>query len=152
MRRWDAERGFSLIEVMVVMMILAVLVTISLAAYGRFEQRAEDGHAQSSLRHAMLAQQAIFADTDAFSDVPADFTNFEPEVFVNTSSASDFGVYVEKASDKVVCLQEDGGGGKVLAVWLSATSAPEYGRFTDQATADLFTCPLASPSWSTQGW
>ncbi len=146
------ERGFTLIEVMVVVFILAVLVAMSVAAYGRFQDRAENADAQAALRSTMLAEQAIYADTDAYSDVPADFTAFEPEVFVNVTAASSFGVYVAKATDDQVCLQEDGGGGRILAVWLSATAPPEYGEFTDQATASLFTCPAASPGWSTQGW
>ncbi len=150
MRKQD--RGFSLIELMVVLMILAVLVAIALVAFARFEQRAQDGHAQTSLRHTMLAEQAIFTDADAYSDDPVDFDDFEPAVFVNLTSASDFGVFVDKYDDDVVCLQEKGGGGAVLAVWMNSQATPQYGRFPDQGTADLFVCDDTSPGWSTQGW
>lgn len=148
----EQDRGFTLIELMVVSLILAILVAIALVAYARFEQRAQDGAAQAALRHAMLAEQAIFADDDAYSDVVADFSDFEPAVYVNLTSASDFGVYVDKFSDDVVCLHDKGGGGAVLAVWLHSQQTPQYGRFSDQATADLFVCDDTSPSWSTQGW
>ncbi len=150
MRKQDS--GFSLIELMVVMLIIAILVSIGLVAYARFEQRAQDGSAQAALRHAMLAEQALFADDNAYSDDPADFDAFEPAVFINLTSASDFGVFVEKFSDDIVCLQEDGGGGGVLAVWLNSQETPQYGRFSDQATADLFVCDDTAPGWSTEGW
>ncbi len=150
MRRQD--RGFSLIELMVVMMILAILVAIALVAYARFEQRAQDADAQTALRHAMLAEQALFTDNNAYSDNPVDFDAFEPAVFVNLTSASDFGVFVDKYDDDVVCLHEKGGGGAILAVWLHSQQTPQYGRFPNQATADLFVCDDSDPGWSTQGW
>ncbi len=150
MRKQD--RGFSLIELMVVMLILAVLVAIALVAFARFEQRAQDGAAQTALRHAMLAQQALFTDGNAYSDDPADFDDFEPSVFINLTSASDFGVYVDKFSDDVVCIHEKGGGGAILAVWMHSGQTPQYGRFTNQGTADLFVCENSDPGWSTQGW
>ncbi len=147
-----ADRGFSLIELMVVMMILAILISLSLVAFGRFQTRGEDAKAQSSLRNGLIAEQAIYTDTGAYSDTPADFTDFEPEVTVNTTSASDPGVYVDKFSDMVVCIHELAGDGKVFAVWLHGFQAPQYGTFADQTTASAFVCNNTPPGWSTQGW
>ncbi len=146
------DRGFSLIELMVVVMILAVLVAIAMVAYARFEQRAQDGDAQVALRHAMVAEHALFNDNNEFSGDPADFSAFEPAVYVNLTSASDFGVFVDKFDDDVVCLLEKGGGGGILAVWMHSEQTPQYGRFPNQATADLFVCDGVAPGWSTQGW
>ncbi len=146
------DRGFSLIELMVVMMILAVLVALALVAYGRFEHRAQDADAQTALRHTMLAEQALFTDDDAYSDDPVAFEDFEPAVFINLTSASDFGVYVDKFSDDVVCLHEKGGGGAILAVWLDSQQAPQFGRFASQADADAFVCNAGAPGWPTEGW
>src|SRR5437868_905299 len=54
-RRRDAEEGFTLIELMVVVLIIAILIAIAIPTFLGARTRAQDRAAQSSLRNALTA-------------------------------------------------------------------------------------------------
>ena len=66
--RRDEERegGFTLIELMVVVMIIAILVGIAIPAFLGARKRAQDTAAKSNLRNALGTAQTIFTDTQAY--------------------------------------------------------------------------------------
>jgi type IV pilus assembly protein PilA len=63
----DEEDGFTLIELMVVVMILAILIVMGLPTFlgvrGRFQDRA----AQTDLRNAVLSARILYTDNATFS-------------------------------------------------------------------------------------
>ncbi len=66
-RRHDSEEGFTLIELMVVVLIIAILLAIAIPTFLGARKRAQDRAAQSSLRNALTAAKTIYTDNSSYS-------------------------------------------------------------------------------------
>lgn len=142
--RLDKEEGFTLIELMVVVLIIAVLVAIAIPSFLGFRNRAQDRSAQADIRNTLLGEKAFWTDNGAFTTTEADLKAFEPTLIVNTSDAADPGVFVAMsvaANDDAVCLVQESASGNQFAVFedSSATGGTFYG-----ASAGTITCPIAA--------
>jgi type IV pilus assembly protein PilA len=65
----DKQGGFTLIELMVVVMIIAILVGIAIPAFLGARKRAQDTAVKSNLRNALSTAQTIFTDNQAYLPV-----------------------------------------------------------------------------------
>src|SRR5579859_1676565 len=70
-RKRDSEEGFTLIELMVVVLIIAILIAIAIPQFLGARTRAQDRAAQSSLRNALTAAKTSFTDTSDYSGATA---------------------------------------------------------------------------------
>ncbi|MCP3974867.1 MAG: prepilin-type N-terminal cleavage/methylation domain-containing protein [bacterium] len=140
--RLSKEEGFTLIELMVVVLIIAVLVAIAIPSFLGFRNRAQDRSAQADLRNTLLAEKAVWVDTGAYTEVEATLKAFEPTLITNTSGAADAGVFtdVPAVSDDAVCLAQISQSGSFFAIFddASATGGSFYG-----AGSAAITCPTA---------
>jgi len=141
--RLDKEEGFTLIELMVVVLIIAVLVAIAIPSFLGFRNRAQDRSAQADLRNTLLGEKAVWTDNGAYTEVEADLKAFEPTLIVNTSAATDTGVFVDMSvasNDDAVCLVQVSQSGNYFAIFedSSATGGTFYG-----AGSAAITCPSA---------
>jgi type IV pilus assembly protein PilA len=74
------ERGFTLIELMTVILIVAVLILLALPTFLGTRQRAWDRATQADVRNAFAAERAYYTDTLTYTTVPAEMTAIEAAI------------------------------------------------------------------------
>jgi type IV pilus assembly protein PilA len=94
------ERGFTLIELMVVVMMIGVLLAIAIPTFLSARNRSSDRLAQTSLRVALTNARALYSDGSSFLPAdPAGLSAIEGSiVFLDATSASDDGKAVSVVS------------------------------------------------------
>jgi type IV pilus assembly protein PilA len=157
-KRRDEEGGFTLIELMVVVLIIAILLAIAIPTFLGARQRAQDRAAQSNLRNAFTAEKVYYTDNQAYTEDVSALSDLEKSItWVNTGTpaAGSREVLVEVQSsasgtDDIVCLTAKSASGKtfVLADIASGSNAGTY-YGTDPSS---FTCDEGSVSGLESSW
>ena len=65
------EGGFTLVELMVVVLVIGVLLAIAIPTFMGARKRSQNSAAQSSLRTGLVAAQVVYTDNESFSDAKA---------------------------------------------------------------------------------
>ena len=74
------EEGFTLIELMVVVLIIAILLAIAIPTFLGARERAQDRAAQSNLRNALTAEKVIYTDNQAYTTSNTVLEDVEPSL------------------------------------------------------------------------
>src|SRR5256885_6119454 len=75
--RREQEEGFTLIELMVVVLIIAILIAIAIPTFLGARQRAQDRAAESNLRNGLTAEKTVFTDNQAYDATAATMKGIE---------------------------------------------------------------------------
>jgi type IV pilus assembly protein PilA len=88
----STDDGFTLIELMVVVLIIAILLAIAIPTFLGAQNKAKDRSAQSSLRNALTAAKTIYSDT-------ADYTDADSTVLADVEPSLTFVVAATDSAD-----------------------------------------------------
>jgi type IV pilus assembly protein PilA len=131
------DEGFTLIELMVVVLIIAILLAIAIPTFLGARSRAQDRAAQSNLRNALTAAKTAYTDTQSYAAAatPASLAAIEPSLSFQSASTN-----VTAGSNQVsVSNAGDTNQQTVLLAALSATGTCWY--LMDIAQTPSFTLP-----------
>jgi type IV pilus assembly protein PilA len=153
------EHGFTLVELMIVVLIIAVLVAVAIPTFLGQRKEAEDSAAKSNLRNALATEKAYYAGgANVFTDDLDVLNSIEPSLF-NVTGASpavntfDPIVVTTDATGATVCLVAVTPRGEYMAIWQNDQSGTQFGRHT---TNPFASCDASGPPavgvWSASGW
>src|SRR6201987_4636944 len=107
------EKGFTLIELMVVVLIIAILIAIAIPTFLGARSRAQDKQAQSNLRNALTAEKTYYTDNQAYTPTVGNLTPIESSLAFTSTDASARGVKpqstfaVNSSADQAMCMESD---------------------------------------------
>ena len=146
------DRGFTLLEVMVVVLVIGILLAVGIPTYLGARDRAQDKSAQSSLRVAQTTALVVFTDDGDFAD--ADTTamaDAEPSFTWSGSTTASTG-------DQVISISANGAGtewgaaalsdsGTCFYVRVSSSGPTQYGSSDSAACTGAQALTVTDAAW-----
>jgi prepilin-type N-terminal cleavage/methylation domain-containing protein len=68
------EKGFTLIELMIVIAIIGILAAIAIPQFSAYRMRSYNSAAQADIRNAATAQEAYFVDNSTYTNAVTNLT------------------------------------------------------------------------------
>jgi type IV pilus assembly protein PilA len=153
----DEDKGFTLIELMVVLLIIAILLAIAIPTFLGARNTANARSTQENLRNALTAEQTNWTNTQAFL---ADLSTVEPSLSWNAgTTTTEGGNYITVTvldSGQQVVIQGYAKDGNCYSLGQSNDPSVGTGSFTEYAenakaacTAPAATTVLGTPGTGT---
>lgn len=148
------EEGFTLIELMVVILIIAILMAIAIPTFLGAQKRAQDRGAQSNLRNALTAAKTIATDNSgtfmngaaAITDVDMDNTEKSLDFVADAAFADTVGpiaVEAEAAGGSII-LYNKSASGDYFCIAAKSDGTVGYGKPATAAAAAALVAPAAA--------
>jgi type IV pilus assembly protein PilA len=138
MKRDETDSGFTLVELMVVVLIIAILVAIAIPTFLGQRRSAQDQRAQSNLRNAHTVLKVYWTFNEEFTSSVTELAAIEPSLFqINGTDAGDDPVLVTVEagpSPQAVCLTTYADSGR----WYSVYERADAGALFGATAADPF--------------
>jgi type IV pilus assembly protein PilA len=139
----DGQEGFTLIELMIVVLIIAILMAIAIPVFLGERTRAQDGAAQTNLRMALTAEKIYYVDNSAYTVTPSSLSaidgtlTFVPGLTpLSSSILNNIAVSVD-VTGTIVCLTATSASG---AVFVMADKSAGSSAGTYYFSGRLYTC------------
>jgi len=159
------DEGFTLIELMVVVLIIAILLAIAIPTFLGARSRAQNRSAESNLRNALTAEKTGYTDAQTY-DAASVVQSVEPSLIFSataptTWAANDIQV-TPSTNSNGVCLVDKSASGNYYGIFDVATVDSSGGFqsvgtfYSTPSTSAAPTCPTASSGGAittpTSGW
>ena len=148
------EAGFTLIELMVVVLIIAILITIAIPTFLGARARAQDRAAQSDLRNGLTAEKTIYTDAQTYDATTAKMKTIEPSLNWNGATAGrpalTPSVGTTVSANDTVCLTETSKSGTVFNI-ADVGAGASAGTFRNKSGACTTAAATLSGAWN-NGW
>ena len=146
--RDENEGGFTLIELMVVVLIIAILIAIAIPTFLGARERAQNRQAQSNLRNAFAAEKVVYTDNQAYTESSTDLTDVEPSlsyVAATTipATATPKQIYVDVTSGVVTL----GARSKSGTCYYMRDSAAAPTTFGEDTACDMAAATITAAEW-----
>jgi type IV pilus assembly protein PilA len=82
------ESGFTLIELMVVVLIIAILIAIAIPTFLGARTKAQDRAVQANLRNAITAAKTVYTDKQSYLLTVAELQAVEPSLTFQTAAST----------------------------------------------------------------
>ncbi len=128
--RLNKDEGFTLVELMVVVLIIAILIAIAIPTFLGARRGAQDRAAQAQVRNALVAEKAFYVDNNDYTGVLANIQALEPNLAAVTLSQP-------AANADVVCIEFQSETTTFFQLWESAANGTAY----NSGAAALAACP-----------
>jgi type IV pilus assembly protein PilA len=151
--REENESGFTLIELMVVVLIIAILIAIAIPTFLGARTRAQDRQAQSNLRNAFAAEKVVYTDDQEYTTNAGTLSGIEPSLSyvagaaVESATSAKSIYVVTESSDATVILGAQSKSGKCFYMKDSANAPTEFAEDADGTCANVASAGL---TWETE--
>ncbi len=112
----ENQRGFTLIELMIVIGIIGILAAIAIPQFSAYRTRSYNSLAKSDLRNAATAQEAYYADNREYTNDPntligaGAYPSAGVTLLINSASNTNYDMEASHTSgDKIYSLTGPGG-------------------------------------------
>ena len=150
-KRMGDDKGFTLIELMVVVLIIAILIAIAIPTFLGLRSRAQNRSAHSDIRNALTAAKAFYTDADTYNGFDAtDGAAIEPALTWNASGASPAKgeVSVREASGTTVLVTAQSETGTFFGI----ADVAGVTKYCKSEAPDTLTAASACTGTSTAAW